>query len=251
MRYFFLNLLVASCALACLMLLGSSAAEEPPASFESLFNERDLSGWKVPEGDHGHWRVVDGVIDYDGQSEAPGEKDLWTVEHYQDFVLRVDWRIKETPFINHAVPIILPDGSLKLDSQGNVIRMSVPDSDSGIYLRGSSKAQVGIWCWPIGSGHVYGYAMDPATPPEIRAALIPKTNADRHLGQWNQYEITLRGSRLSVILNGVQIIDQAKLPGIPDSGPIALQHHGTMQDGRWTGPPSLVQFRNIFIKKLD
>ena len=33
--------------------------------YESLFNGKDLRGWKVPEGDNGHWRVVDGVIDYD------------------------------------------------------------------------------------------------------------------------------------------------------------------------------------------
>ena len=33
--------------------------------FVSLFNGRDLSGWKVPAGDNGHWKVVDGVIDYD------------------------------------------------------------------------------------------------------------------------------------------------------------------------------------------
>ena len=32
--------------------------------------------------------------------------------------------------------------------------------DSGIYLRGSSKSQVNIWCWPIGSGEVYGYRTD-------------------------------------------------------------------------------------------
>src|SRR5262249_2266204 len=37
----------------------------PPAGFASLFNGKDLSGWKVPEGDGGHWKVIDGVIDYD------------------------------------------------------------------------------------------------------------------------------------------------------------------------------------------
>ena len=43
---------------------------ETPAGYVSLFNGRDLSGWKVPEGDNGHWKVVDGVIDYDALSEA-------------------------------------------------------------------------------------------------------------------------------------------------------------------------------------
>ena len=52
--------------------------------------------------------------------------------------------------------------------------MAVPDSDSGIYLRGSSKSQVNIWCWPIGSGEVYGYRMDDKMPPEVRAGVTPK-----------------------------------------------------------------------------
>jgi hypothetical protein len=41
--------------------------------------------------------------------------------------------------------------------------------DAGIYLRGSSKSQVNIRCWPVGSGEVYGYRTDPSQPPEIRA----------------------------------------------------------------------------------
>ena len=41
-----------------------------PEGFVSLFNGKDLTGWKIPEGDGGHWKVVDGVIDYDAGSEA-------------------------------------------------------------------------------------------------------------------------------------------------------------------------------------
>ena len=107
-----------SARLAGLLLLTLSpvlplpAAETPPpAGFVSLFNGRDLSGWKVPDGDNGHWKVVDGVIDYDAASEAPGEKHLSTQREYTDFVLQLDWRIKETPYINPNVPYILPDGS--------------------------------------------------------------------------------------------------------------------------------------------
>ena len=76
---------------------------------------------------------VHGVIDYDGQSESLGDKNLGTVNRCQNFVLQVDWRIKDTPFINHDVPIILPDGNLKKDSYGKIMRISVPDSDSGIF----------------------------------------------------------------------------------------------------------------------
>ena len=224
-------------------------ATQPAAGFTALFNGRDFTGWKVPAGDNGHWRIVDGVIDYDAESEAK-EKDLWTEARYRDFTLRVDWRIKSTPYVNPNVPIIRFDGSHKKDATGREIRISVPDSDSGILLRGTSKAQVNIWGWPIGSGEVYGYRTDAKMTAEVRAGVTPRRNADRHIGEWNTFEITMRGSRLDVVLNGEPVLVNAELPGVPAEGPIALQHHGAKKDGVWVSPPSLVQFRNISIKEL-
>ena len=227
-----------------------AAAIEGADDFVSLFNGRDLSGWKIPAGDNGHWRVVDGVIDYDAESEASGDKSLWSEREYGDFVLRVEWRIKSTPYTNPSVPIIRFDGTHKKDASGKEIRIAVPDSDSGIYLRGSNKAQVNIWGWPIGSGEVYGYRTDASMPAAVRAGVTPKRNADRDIGQWNAFEITMRGTRLTVVLNGEEVISQAELPGVAARGPIALQHHGEKKNGVWTQPPSLVQFRNISIKVI-
>jgi hypothetical protein len=221
-----------------------------PQGFTELFNGRDFTGWKVPEGDNGHWKVLDGVIDYDAESEAKGDKSLWSQREFGDFVLRVDWRIKETPFVNPNVPIIQPDGSHKKDAAGKEIKIAVPDSDSGVFLRGDGKSQVNIWCWPIGSGEVYGYRMDNRMPPEVRAGVTPKKHADKNIGDWNTFEITMQGDRLTVVLNGERVIENAQLPGIAARGPIALQHHGSKKDGKWTGPPSLVQFRNILLKEL-
>ena len=229
---------------------GVAAAQAPPPGFVSLFNGRDFTGWKLPEGDNGHWKIVDGVIDYDAQSEAPGDKNLWSLAEFGDFVLRLDWRIKETPYVNPNVPIIRVDGTHKKGLDGREIRLAVPDSDSGVYVRGSSRAQINIWAWPIGSGEVYGYRTDAKMPPEVRAGVTPKANADRDIGQWNAFEITMKGDRLTVVLNGVTVLDNALLPGVPARGPLALQHHGQNKDGVWTGPPSLVQFRNVSIKEL-
>lgn len=215
-----------------------------------LFNGTDFSGWKVPTGDNGHWKVVEGVIDYDAMSEAPGEKDLWTLNEYGNFTLRLDWRIKDTPFINRNVPIIRPDGTHQRNAQGEEMTMAVPDADSGIYLRGSSKSQVNIWAWPIGSGEVYGYRMDRSMPAEVRAGVTPITMADNHIGEWNTFEITMQGDRLTVVLNGITVIENAQLPGVPEKGRIALQHHGNKVDGAWASSPSLVQFRNIYIREL-
>jgi hypothetical protein len=227
------------------------AAADPPPGFVALFDGKDLVGWKVPDGDGGHWRVKDGVIDYDAQSQAKGDKTLWSTGEFGDFVLRVDWRLKETPYINPNVPIIKPDGTHKKGADGKEIVTSVPDADSGVFVRGSSKSQVNIWCWPIGSGEVYGYRMDEKMPPEVRAAVTPKTNADHDIGQWNTFEITMRGDRLTVVLNDKTVIENAQLPGVAARGPIGLQHHGSLgADGKWEGPPSLVQYRNLYIKEI-
>ena len=142
------------------------------------------------------------MIDYDAESEAPGDKSLWSSREFGDFVLRTDWRIKSTPYVNPSVPIIRFDGTHKKDASGKEIRIAVPDSDSGIYLRGSSKAQINIWGWPIGSGEVYGYRTDASMPAAVRAGVTPKRNVDRDIGEWNSFEITMRGNRLTVALNG-------------------------------------------------
>lgn len=236
---------------SCTRAPDAAAEESDPGEFRSLFNGRDLTGWRIPEGDGGHWGVVEGVIDYDALSQAPGEKNLYTEEEFGDFVLRIDWRLKEVPWVNPNVPIIKPDGTHKRDERGNEIRMAVPDADSGIYPRGHAKGQVNIWNWPVGSGEIYGYRMDPGMPPDVRAAAVPMVNADNDIGEWNTFEITVRGQRMTVVLNDQLVIDEAHLPEIPARGPIGLQHHGHQVNGEWASAPSLVQFRNIYVRELE
>jgi type 1 glutamine amidotransferase len=211
-----------------------------------------LTGWKIPEGDGGHWKVSDGVIDYDAGSEARGDKALWGEVEYRDFILQIDWRLKEAPFINKNIPYILPDGTHAKDINGKELKLALPDADSGVYLRGSGRFQTNIWCWPIGSGELYSIRMDPKTSPELRAAVTPSTQADKPVGQWNHFEITVRAKTVQVALNGKTVISGATIPDLPDAGRIALQHLGSKnKDGAWAGPPSLVQFKNIYIKALD
>lgn len=230
-------------------ILTASAADE---GFVSLFNGKDLTHWIVPEGDGGHWKVVDGVIDYDACSEAPGkDKNLWTAKEYGDFTLKIDWRLKQTTGL-YPMPVVLPDGTHKLDDQGQEIKIPTPNADSGIYLRGVGKSQINIWCWPIGSGEVYGYRMDKTMPPEVRAGVTPKVKADKPVGEWNTFHITMKGDRLTVVLNGQTVIDQAQLPGVPAKGKLGLQHHGgkNPKTGELSPASSLIQFRNIAIKEL-
>jgi hypothetical protein len=243
-----------SAAAAALFALEAPAttAGDPPDGFVKLFNGKDFTGWKVPKGDNGHWKVVNGVIDYDAKSEAKGDKNLWTEKPFRNFVLRLDWRLKKEPGFTWKVPILLPDGSTKKDAAGKDEKVEIEDVDSGVYLRGNPNAQVNMWCWPVGSGEVWGYRTNKKMPPEVRAAVTPKVKADNPRGEWNTFEITMKGDRLSVKLNGKDVISNAQLPGLAEEGPIGLQHHGTFdaKTKQWKGPPSLVQFRNIAIKEL-
>lgn len=231
------------------MVTSTFAQGEEQDGFVSLFNGKDLKHWKIPEGDNGHWKVVNGVIDYNADSEAQGDKNLWTKQEYGDFILKVDWRIKETSGL-YAMPVVLEDGSVLADAQGKPITILRPNADSGVYLRGTSRAQLNIWCWPIGSGEVYGYR-NRQDDPEVRAGVTPKVNADNPVGEWNRFEIIMVGDRLTVILNNKMVLENAKLPDVPVRGAIALQHHGGVNpDGTYKPASSLVQFRNIWIKEL-
>jgi hypothetical protein len=234
-----------------LPLAAHAGDNEPPPGFVALFDGRDLAGWRVPEGDGGHWKVVEGVIDYDAESQARGDKGLWTDREFGDFVLLVDWRLKEAPYLNPGVPYILPDGTHARDIHGKELKLALPDADSGILLRGSPRTQINIWCWPIGSGEMYGIRTNPRTPPELRAAVTPRMQADKPVGQWNHFEITVRGDEVKVVLNDRLVIPGALIPNMPARGRIGLQHHGAKRNGQWVGPPSLIQFKNIFIKELD
>ncbi len=219
--------------------------------FVSLFNGKDLAGWKVPVGDNGHWKVVKGVIDYDAASEAAGDKNLWTAESYEDFVLHVQWRLKDTPAL-YNMPIILPDGSYKTDANGKKIVTPTPNADSGIFMRGTGRGQINIWCWPCGSGEMWSVRNNKSLPKDVRAGAVPKVKADRPVGQWNTFVITMKRDRVTVVLNGKTVIDNARMPGIPAAGPIALQHHGGLnkKTGKYGGASSLIQFRHIYIKRL-
>ena len=110
------TLSVSGCASA--QAPAGAAAPRDGAGWTSLFNGRDFTGWRVPAGDNGHWRVVNGVIDYDALSEAPGEKHLWSEREFRDFTLRLDWRIKEYAGL-YPIPNVRPDGGLLLVEADN------------------------------------------------------------------------------------------------------------------------------------
>ena len=103
-------------------------------------------------------------------------------------------------------------------------------SNSGIYLRGRYEVQI---------QDDAGKALDPLRMGGIYGFIAPSVDAARAAGEWQTLDVTLRGRRVTVVLNGTTIIDAQEIPGITggalDSregspGPIMLQgDHGPIR----------------------
>jgi hypothetical protein len=209
--------------------------------FVPLYTGIDLAGWRKVSGQDGHWQPKDWVLHYDGKCEAAEakEKHLWTEKEYGDFEMVVDWRFPAKP-TKKKYPVLLPNGDDKTDDKGQVVMQEVDDAgNSGILMRGSQDAQVNICCYPSGSGDITVFRKNKQLPPAVRASATPKAVADAPLGKWNRFVITLKGDRVSVMLNGKKVIEDAQLPGIAARGPIGLEHHN-----------EVVEFGNLFIREL-
>lgn len=207
--------------------LSANVANVRAQGFKPLFDGKSLDGWKH-NPDEGHWHVRSGILKHTGERGNPPH--LWTEEEFGDFTMVFDWRWSGRGEMKQQ-PIILPDGS----TEG---RTEVEEVDSGVFVRGEMKSQVNLWNWTVGSGEVWGYRNDASMPPEVRAAVTPSEKADRPLGEWNRMMITMKGDVLNVVLNGSQVIHDARLPGVPERGEIGLQHHG-----------QAIDFANIWIKE--
>ena len=103
-------------------------------------------------------------------------------------------------------------------------------SNSGIYLRGRYEVQIadnkGLEPSDIYFGGVYGF-------------LTPNAMVAKAAGEWQTYEITLIGRRVSITANGQNIITDQIIPGMTggaldnkeaDAGPILIQgDHGAVE----------------------
>ncbi len=210
--------------------------------FKSMFNGENLSEhWEMEPGHQGHWTAQDWLIHYDGKSEEE-RKNLWTKKEYGDFIMIADIRFTREPELAKT-PVVLPNGDNLLNKDGSIKMVDEwYNGDSGIYVRGHYKNQVNMGYRFIGSGEVYGYRADEEMPAEVRKALVPKFKADNPPLEWNRYIITMKGDRISVELNGHLVIDNAQLPGIAESGKIALQDDHARNNRFYFG--------NLYIKEL-
>ena len=112
-------------------------------------------------------------------------------------------------------------------------------SNSGIYLRGRYEVQIadnhGLEASDIYFGGIYGF-------------LEPNENVAKSAWEWQRYEITLLGNRVTIVANGKTIINDQSIPGITggaldsaegEPGPIMIQgDHGPVEFRKFEVTPT-------------
>jgi hypothetical protein len=212
-------------AAAALMSAAAVAAAEEKDGFVPLFNGTDLTGWEIKAGKPDAWFVKDGLL----VCKGGGGGWVGTTKQYGDFVLKLEWRIGTNG--NSGVFLRVP--SAKGDPAFSGMEIQVLD-DNGPHYKGKLKP------WQY-SGSVY-------------AACVPSKSVFKGAGEWNTYEITCVGDKISIVFNGEKVVDidvsqepytkdqngHSALSKRPKKGFIGFQNHG-----------SGVEYRNISIKPLD
>ena len=198
--------------------------------FVSMFNGRDLTGWKglvenpivrakmtpqelaekqvkADEIMRRDWKVENGMLVYEGE----GYENLCSDKKYGDFELYVDWKI-------------------------------APKGDAGIYLRGSPQVQ--IWDTSrveagaqVGSGGLYN---------NKKYQSIPLAVADNPINEWNSFYIRMEGDKVTVYLNGQLVTDKTILENYWDrSLPIFSEDAIELQ-----AHDSRVEYRDIYVREI-
>lgn len=177
----------------------------------SLFNGKDLTGWRLtdPKAPNG-WGARKGFLVNDAiQEEGKPRKrygNLRTDAEYEDFNLRLELRVPK-------------------------------DGNSGIYLRGIYEVQV---------SDSHGKPVDSHNMGAIYSRIAPRVAAEKPAGEWQTLDITLVDRHVTVVLNGVNIIDNQPVAGctggalwsdVNRPGPIYLQ-----------GDHTSVEYRNMVLR---
>lgn len=80
--------------------------------------------------------------------------------------------------------------------------------------------------------------MDGHSAGGIYGRILPSTNASKAVGEWQTYDVRLVGRQVTVVSNGVTLIDKQDIEGLTavaadpnegEPGPLSLQgDHGTV-----------------------
>jgi len=191
-------------AAGLLLRAGNQAAAQSDPGWISLFDGETLYNWN-PIGT-ANWRLEGGAIVADN-----GNGFLVSKDEYKDFDLRVEFWIEAKT------------------NSGVFIHCTDPTQ-----VGGKTAYEVNIWDTrpeqKYGTGAIVGVA---AVDPMPHAA-----------GRWNVYEISVRGNKFFVTLNGQKTVDGAVSDKFA-KGHIALQHGKGVTD-----ESGIVKFRKVEIRLL-
>lgn len=206
--------------------IGTAAAGEklnvPPQGFTALFNGKDLTNWQ-------------GMVQYNQQLKMTPDQ-LEAARKKANAKILPHWTVKDGILVysgkGNSLQTVKNYGDFELLLDWKIGK----GGDSGIYLRGVPQVQ--IWDNKEGSGGLYNNQKNPRKPLVF---------ADNPVGEWNTFRIVMKGEKVSVWLNGKEVVKDTVLENYWDRkspiypvGPIELQHHGNP-----------LYFRNIFIRELQ
>lgn len=209
-------------ALTIFLYSGLTAQHHDDTGFLPLFNGENLDGWV---GNKESYRAENGMIVVDPEGDGSGGN-LYTSKEYSDFIFRFEFQL--TPGANNGLGIHAP---LSGDVAYQGKELQILDNTASKY------ADLEPYQY---HGSVYGII------PAKRGYLKP-------VGEWNEQEVTVQGSKIKIILNGTTIIDGDFMEA-SKNGTMDGKDHPGLQRTRghisFLGHGDVVRFRNIRIKDL-
>lgn len=211
---------------------------QPPDGFVSLFDGETLDGWR---GDSELWSVRDGAITGMTTAHTKLTENSFLVwkDEVEDFELRLRFRLQGG---NSGIYFRAKERAEGQQLRDPVVGMQADFDHSGRwtgvlmeYLMRGVLAERGqrVVIDPDGTRRVVGSVGD---PDELLAAV--------NVNQWNDYTVVARGGWITMRVNDAtmcEVDDQD--PRRLKRGVLALQVH--------TGPPMMVQFKDISFRKLE
>jgi hypothetical protein len=187
--------------------------------FVDVFNGKDFDGWAGPVE---NYEVLDGAIVCRPKKGGT----IFSKDEFSDFAARVEYKLP--PAGNNGLAIRYP-GKGRASAEG-MCEIQILDDDSPKYAKLDPRQF---------NGSAYGMA------PAHRGYLRPT-------GEWNFMEVTVRGPKIQVELNGTRILDTdlSKVTEFKGNDPHPGKDRTTGHFG-FCGHNDPVAFRHIQVKRLD
>ena len=195
--------------------------EEKADGFVLLFNGKNLDGWIGNKVNH---VVEEGTIAI--RPDLGGKGNLYTEKEYANFNLRLEFKL--TPGANNGLGIRTPPEG---DAAYVGMEFQVLDNTAEVYANLKPYQY---------HGSVYGVI------PARRGFLEP-------VGEWNEQEVIVDGTKIKIILNGTVIVDGDIADSIRNGTMDGRDHPGLKRKSGhigFLGHGSVLWYRNIRIKEL-